>query len=514
MISLQFEDVETLVRNGRHREAKKAIAKLKKQGLSPHVRSLCSDWYLRIGLPNEAIKILGAELLESELKIADIDTLKLQARLAYMLGYFGANQSAERVSKKLEPFLLRDREFAALYYRYRGGNYMRVYKYRLAAESYEKVLNLIDHEKDFYMYQMMSLGMADGLEGIGQPEKAIEIASKVLKVAKTDQLILKGIAHQARGEYFFRKGNLENAEKDFKQSWEFFPKDITSRDYGFLAQWSGALHVIKGNRQKAQEELNLALKILSNDRMRPTNILEVVFWLSMLSTKKIPTEYWVLNTHPSQIPYSLLTGRHTEKKEDLHPWILKRLKKTTRPSYDTWLLESGKVKGVFYSDIVKKSKDGTIDLVSGVIYDRRTNQTLTNLKTKCLLALASSAHLGLSDWALIDYIYSEEWHVPQSMMIRLNDLVKQLRLQGFKITRRKNQFFWIPSPKLCILMPVNHVVQDVSHHLKCVMNSFTRLDIERLYGITPPTAKQSLKEWTSKKLISVEESGRNTTYHF
>jgi hypothetical protein len=122
---------------------------------------------------------------------------------------------------------------------------------------------------------------------------------------------------------------------------------------------------------------------------------------------------------------------------------------------------------------------------------------------RALTAIISSGSLGISLWALIDYIYYQEPISFQYGEGRLKAILTDLKKMNIK-SYRKNNFYFSDIPKrTAIILPMDSSTAmpwlpfQINHP-----ENFSRMDLEKFYKIHKATANRWLNEWQKLKILT------------
>ncbi len=507
--------INNLIKTGNINRAKILIIKYARQrAVCPTDKIIIADWYKRIAQHQMAFNVLGGEIGSNELHQMSDEILYVQTTLANLLRYVGAKYYAKRIFDKIIN-IARLKEIKLgkafpLFYSYLANYFLNCYDFKNAVTYCKKALICL--AKDSYKYKVMSVGLADALEGCGFTDKAIELINVTLKKTTTSDTVLLGMLYQARGEYHFKSGNISHARKDFQKSWSYFGPNTRTHDVAQLAQWSGALYVMTSNHKLAKKELDLAFKILNHKYTQPSNIIAVLYWLEKISNNNLELGYRIpLRAHIVFSPYAFLLGKKYNKdsKIPLHPWIAKQYSETEN---DCWLITNKDITPQKYKNVINNCRNDTnhiVDLYSGIIWGERRHKTtiLSDIQNKCLLAILGSGLLGINKWALLDFIYRQSFFDPKIGIDRLKKLIKGGNHKPVAVIHKKNYYYADIPINTAVIIPMNTNSCGLYNYIFSQRNAFDRKYIEKTFSVHKNTALGWLKDWCDKGLVSREQTG-------
>jgi len=522
-----FDKIETLIRNGKIQLAKNELALFSKsKKLLPLERVRLALFHMRLGQAYKAIHCINKELAPNQFNDASTEELCEQAVLAHLLNQMGAQKYARRLLATIaECTTARKISLGTTLPdidRFVANIYFGAYDYPNALPYFKRALSHLGNP-DSYRYKLTEIGIADVLEGMGNSQKAIEMVTDIGSRTGEDQKLLKAICFQARGEYYFRRGENDDyiqARRDFETAFTLFDEKIDTKDFAFLKKWSGLLSLHEGDEAKAHEELETALTILKTSKNRPTTYLEVFYWLEQIPSYHAPlTDKLALRCYPLSCPFSNLAGKWDEHGKVLsNSWIAQLFYKlNVSDTNNCWLIDSQNITEKsykhFYHEEKKLLENEFIDLLAGLYFTKDEGLYIfSENQTKALLTIIGSGSLGVSQWALIDSIYDQNFYDPISGIERINKTIEQLRKHGFEITRKDNQYFFENTANITLLIPKDLHFKGILEHLKITLKTFKRKDLEEIYKIKKATANTWIVEWEEKNLIEKSGVGKSSFY--
>lgn len=547
-INEQINAVEIMIKSGQHNSALKSIKMLLKNNIafiSSSYKSLItiSNQLKRLGDVVGAIKVLGNELDQNQLRNADEGQLIIQLRLAEILNFIGAKYVALRiVDGVLHEGVCRKLHFderwpelnfylADMYLSY--GDYVKSEKY------YQRVID--DVKNNSYTVKLAKVGLADSYEAQGNSVEAVNVVTNLLtKEISAEETILQAICYQARGEYLFKQNDYANAYKDFLQALSIFPNDVKTKDLAYLLKWIGAYHYTVGDsKDHALDFLKRAYEILNIQNAQPMALIEVLYWMEKIDSNSISfTEKIASRNHINFSPMSYLLGKQIahENTIPLHKWVQTNYHPNNNNSWfidldlqDINAINYMSLSSTFELSSVNNDLDCNnnceyyiLDLVSGCIISchsnyRQTNcELLSELQVMALIAIISTGSMGISKFALIDYVYRSSFFNIESGERRLKELLKRLEKLNCKIIRNKNYYYFdFANNKFTkIILPMNYKSCRVEFLFKKFYTIFSRNDVQAFFNLSPSSAKSLIKNWIDSKNIKIQSSGKNTQYEF
>ncbi len=524
-----FEKIESLIRHGKIQLAKNELALFSKsKKLLPLERVRLALFHMRLGQAFKAIHCINKELAPDQFGSASVEELCEQAVLAHLLNQMGAQNYARRLLRTIEESTAARKITLGATLpdidRFLGNIYFGAYDYPNALPYYQRALAQVGNP-DSYRYKLAQIGVADVLEGMGNTQEAIDMVTDISTRTGDNQKLLMAICLQARGEYYFRRGeadDFQKARKDFDEASILFDEKTDTKDFAFLNKWSGLLRLQEGQEQKAQEELKKSLEILQTSKNRPTTYLEVFYWLEQIASYQAPlADKIALRCHPLPCPFCNLSGKWDERGKVLsNKWIAQLFTKLKEaPEFDCWFIDQNDITQKNYGHFHHKEKSSLkmelVDLVAGLYYSKDGSLYIfSENQTKALLSIVGSGSLGVSQWSLIDSIYDQNFYDPISGIERINKTIEQLRKHGFEISRKDNQYFFENTNEFCLLLPKDLQFKGIIEHLKITSQNFKRKDLEEIYKIKKATANTWIVEWEEKDLIEKSGVGKSSFYSF
>ncbi len=513
MLSEKYrKKIEAAIKTGQRSAAIKLITGLKKTKSHNNLEKIqISEWHKRLGEPEKALKLLGPPATKTELKIMSKDGLCVQITIANLLRYLGAKYLAQKifnnVNKLVDEKKINLTKIFPGYFKFKALAHLSEYNFKAAETTCKEALNLC--KKDSYEYKIAKIRLADALEGLGKTTEAIKTLAGILETALDTETVLKGICHQARGEYFFRSGHFKNARKEFETSKKYFISESRTPDLADLARWSGGLYLECGCHKEAKDDLLFALDILNHPGTQPSAIISVLYWLDKLPNYNLPIEYKIpLRAHFIFSPYAYMAGKQFTQTGVIHahPWMFKRYAQTTA---DCWLITNDKITAIEYEKTINQVPMVELtDLYSGIIFRKNGKTILPELESMCLAALVSAGELGANELALVDFIYRQDFYDLQSGILRTRRLISRLCKKGFKITKKNNYYFIDHLKNVAIPMNLNNY--GIHNYLMARKQVFTNEDIVKLLNLSARTSARYINDWhkngTIKKCSDIKNS--------
>lgn len=500
MTKSSLKQVESLIKSGQLEEAEALLIKIVKIcDLTPMQRLTASIQFQWLDKTSEAIRVLGPILNSSELSSASNENLYLQIRRAQLLAFTGASHAAANIFQDVELIVAkRERDFTTdfpQYHRSLADYHINKGNFAKAYEHFVKVTE--SFEPSDQAARFAQIGICDCLDGLGKSSEAVDAITRFIAQLNDDDQIFKAIALQARGEYYFRLQQWQKAQEDFDQSFTYFGTDNATKDFAYLLKWSGALRIYEGDFKSAELELLKAYDILNHPKNQPHAIIEVLYWLEKLKGDFLSMPNRIaLYAHPCRSKFS---------------WTISQLQE---PISQTWKIDHT-IQAGSYKELVKEViRRPTLDLVCGMLrLPNQTFQLLGQLETKFLIGVISAGSVGINDWALIDFIYQQQFSEFESSFDRLRALAAQLKKKDFPIVRENNTWHWKQN-NWTILLSTNLSYLGPKAWIEAHQPIFNRIDIENFFTVPSRTANNWIKNWLTQGAIKALNSGKKIQYQF
>ncbi|HAZ14760.1 MAG: hypothetical protein A2X86_10515 [Bdellovibrionales bacterium GWA2_49_15] len=508
--------------SGRPDEGRSLLAKfLKTNSLSTWDTILVSEIYRSLSELDRALKVLGPELGPSELRNAPDDQLALQFRLAYMLQNNGARFLAERMFANLTDEVHRRGKDPVLinphYWRYLTALYLTMEDYANALTSAQKATQTLTSEQSEWWGSMINQSIA--LFGLHQTQACELFLTQLLEKAVSIGHHHCDLVHHRLALLYLDTCDWPKALYHCQEA-ERTLKNPYSLKYIYICRAIGTYYSLQGDAASAVKYLMKGLGPQTQSAIPPYTNMMNYYWLEKNLGNRLPVaQRLATRAHISFCPASYALGKcytHEQLPLTLHFGM-----KYTENSHDCWVVEGDKILATRYSEVIhnyRTNKWPLMDLYSGVVYppgsEGDTAILLTDLQVRCLSTILGSGDLGVSRWALTDFIYRQDFFHPTDGENRLKNLVQKLRKVGFEI-KCENNLYSIELPKdQVILLPMDHLSRGPQAILAIQHPIFKRSDVETMFQIGSSTAKGWIKQWLEDGFIEAEGKGRNIAYIF
>ena len=470
--------------------------------------------YLNImGKGDWALKILGKILSVSELAHASPIDLALQADIASKLIFHSANYTAARLLENVKASIGREMRLGEVldkwpYYRGLALTYM--YRSQEAQIVLSDALNFYAEAKERAEFKFCHLLYLKSLIDQRNYEGALEhcgLAKKYFQEGdKRFLLFLKASEAEAR----LMLGERKTAKKIYLECLQVEKKNSLSPTLANFYRLLGEISHLEGNDYLGADYLARAVNVLNNISHVPA-----FHWFPLLYSLEKFGDFQSTFKHrlflrlfPAYSPYTaMIDGKKIELATAPY------LEQTFIPSASNcWLIKNQKILAInshqFWTQSFKKS-DEVIDLASGRFKPRGTYQfsSLSTLQARCLRALLGSAHTGVKNIHLMDYVYRQEFVDLQSGQARLDKLVAHLRLMGFSIKLEETRYYFTPSSSAYFLCLKSNRDPDPLILFELRQN-FSRQDVEDFFGVKRSRAGQLLEGWIKEGRVAPTGEGR------
>lgn len=517
-----IQHADDLIKLGKHTLAKQALRELltRKNLTSKHKLNISGHFLRLYDIPN-AIKILGKILDLGQLKHASIDNLILQLQIALIYDISGGRYVSSQMIRNIETEAERRKIDLSLHwpeYTFNLGNYY------WGQNFYEKSLNYFQkaaHNTNISEYQqkVAKLGICDNLEALGNSKEAIQKITDLIKNDILDnEVLLKAVLIQARGEYYLRDNQLSKAKQDFDHARNIFPRNTTENvDHYYM--WNGIYFHMSNGPEKAKECFSQALNIIQEKNGWNKRLIELFYWIEKNNSKEVSlTQKIASRCHPTFSPYSFLLGKKAliGQQQELSKWLKERYIDT---EFDCWIITNRNINPIKYSEFNSlKHNRKILDLVSGCIIQKNETApliTLSKIQSLCLTGIIASGSLGISRYSLVDFIYRENFISLDMGSNRLKELIKRLRNDfDIKIIRDDNIFYYNFTNDYDIILDMQLQCANAFLLFKKNFTYFTRKDLENYFSLKSTASKDMLKKWRQSGIVIVHDQGKITKYSF
>lgn len=262
-----IQNIEKLVAARHTTKARAQIAELlRRSNANDSSFFLACDWYRRLGLFSEGLRLILQKGQGVKLRPANsVDRQKL-IWLARFLNSLGASEFAVQVLEKVELHSAQEFQYAA-------GIALADFNHEKAHFYYSKMLEF-DSDPKSDRVQIALLGLADALAGQGRHAEAIAMAEKYFPFVAAPTV--KGIYHQALGEYFARAGQFAKAKKQLEQAAPYFSAHDETPDHAIYKKWLGFTLAKTGQLKHGEKLLKEAMAMIRNLSIRDEAWLDIV----------------------------------------------------------------------------------------------------------------------------------------------------------------------------------------------------------------------------------------------
>jgi tetratricopeptide (TPR) repeat protein len=435
------------------------------------IRIDISEWLRRLGDYRKALHVLQPAVLMSEPKSGPVRG-KALIQMALILNYLGANESALKIAKSVNPSDFDDiKKIAQIY--------LDQFEYPLAHGLLKKGLTLDSNPKS-YASRLVKLAFADSSSGLGLHDEALKMSEVIL--SETKEPLLLGICLEARGEYFTRAGKIDLAFKELKKAEPYFPTHENTPDSALLYKWLGYVSAVQGDRDQAIKCFLKAERILFQPALR----IEAFFDLLRLKRRveMLSNIQWKRVLHYPGLP----TGFLALLKEEC----------------DASLLENA------YFGCPEKSAAIFIDLRRQEIRVNHRCYYGVPIELRCLADLVIASDWGISSVRMQALLWPDEAFSFIQLQKRLEGILHRLRKKyAVKMEIEEGQIR-LDSGALKKIGVASG--SGLLPSLLVGKKEFMRADVEKYYSVSETQAKGYLQAWTQKGWLSKKENGPKTLY--
>lgn len=489
-----------------------------KKGLSTQQKLKLSHELQWLGLPVQAMKALGKIAAPADFHLLAPEEFCLQVRAVYMLNFLGATYVARRLLIRIEEHLENSKiDLSGFHFSldtYRAYIFYESARYHDAFPLFETI---VANAKDFPTKAYLALHLISCLEAIDRESEAKGLALKLFKEIPSENTTLRAMYLQNMGRMELLHGDKKLALNYLDQASSIFGGQHKNKDEAYAILWQGIAKGMQSQEQEAHHLLKMAWELLHHPLSQPQAQLTVLYWMERLGSPPELASQIATRSHTCVNSFSYLLGRpiHKNISYPLHSRVIREAK--SNPDHDAWLVENGKVSPVSYSNLDLNQYDKLLDLYSGIDKDGEGRETFTEIQVRALIATLGAGPIGIHEFALVDFIYRQDFWDWQSGKERLKKLVQYLRKKGMPLTVR-NQIHRLDLNDLDqkpIILPMALDFQGHHHFVRGHAKRFTRLELEELLKTKKTNASLLLKEWCEKGIIAEEgKNGAKVFYTF
>lgn len=489
-----------------------------KKGLSTQQKLKLSHELQWLGLPIQAMKALGKIAAPADFHLLAPEEFCLQVRAVYMLNFLGATYVARRLLTRIEEHLSANKiDLSGFHFSldtYRAYIFYESARYQDALVLFE---NIVANAKDIATKAYLGLNLVSCLEAVDREKDARELALKLFKEIPHENSTLKAMYLQNMGRMELLHGDKKLALNYLDQSTDIFGGQHKNKDEAYAILWRGIAKGLDSQTQESHHLLRVAWDLLHHPLSQPQAQLTVLYWMERLGCKPDLSAQIATRAHSCINSFGYLLGRpiHKNISYPLHARVLREA--SANPDHDAWLVSANEIKPVKYRDINLNHYTKILDLYAGVDKDGSARETFTEIQVRALIATLGAGPIGIHEYALVDFIYRQDFWDWQSGKERLKKLVQYLRKKGMPLTVR-NQIHRLDLADIDTKPVIIPMALDFQghHHFVCGhAKRFTRLELEDLLKTKKTNASLLLKEWCERGLITEEgKDGAKVYYTF
>ncbi|PIP88593.1 MAG: hypothetical protein COW01_13720 [Bdellovibrionales bacterium CG12_big_fil_rev_8_21_14_0_65_38_15] len=482
---------------------------INKKGLSIQQKLKLSHELQWLGMPVQAMKVLGKIAAPADFHLLSPEEFCLQIRAIYMLNFLGATYVARRLLEKTIEHLDHQKIDLAGYHfsleTYKAFIFYESARYYEALPLFEKI---VANSKEPATKIYLELHLVACLEACGHIEKAKLLAHKNIALLSPENDTLKAMYFQNLARIHIISGDYENGQKFIEEAIQIFGTEKRNKDQAYVFLWQAVIKGQMGEKEESKRLLNIAWDVLHHPLSQPQSQLTVLYWMEKNQLEIEMPSRIAIRAHSCIHSFSYLLGKPINKSPyPLHARIEKSAQYVE--SHDCWYITKDDVIPMAYTDLDMNALDNVLDLYSGVEKKGQERETFTEIQIRAIIAAVGSGPIGIHEFALIDFIYRQDFWDWQSGKERLKKLVQYLRKKGIPLTVN-NQIHQIDIFELDIfpiILPMALDFQGHYHFVSAHTKSFTRQELEDILGTKKTNASLLLKEWS--KLGILEESSKD-----
>ncbi len=266
--------IENTVRAREVADARKLIRRFLREEKNrfPAVLKSC-EWFRRLGLFREAYLLVAPKSWNLTRLAESPERTEPLLWAAYFLDLQGASLYAQKILDRIPLTTLPSLAVA-------GTIRMSNRSFGEAIDAFEAYFRKTAGDADkleSYAHKMHRISLADSYAGLGRfPDAHRELDSVI---PGPDDRFLRGILHQARGEYFALASRPLESLRELDAALTFFPTTERTVDFAFLQKWRGWALSILGKKAEASSAFSEALAVLGKPDHRPEMILDCLYWM-------------------------------------------------------------------------------------------------------------------------------------------------------------------------------------------------------------------------------------------
>lgn len=490
---------------------------INKKGLSIQQKLKLSHELQWLGMPVQAMKVLGKIAAPADFHLLSPEEFCLQVRAIYMLNFLGATYVARRLLEKTTDHLDQNNIDLSGYHfsleTYKAFIFYESARYHEALALFEKI---VSKSKEPATKIYLELHLVACLEACGQSDKAKDLALKNISVLKPENDALKAMFLQNLARIYILEGDLVKGQNYIDEAAAIFGMEKRNKDQAYVFIWQGVIKGKNGEKEESKRLLDIAWDVLHHPLSQPQSQLTVLYWMEKNETKLDIASKIAIRAHSCIHSFSYLLGKPINNSPyPLHARIQKDA--SFIENHDCWFITKDEVIPMSYTELDLNSLDQAFDLYSGVEKKDKQRETFTEIQVRAIIAAIGAGPIGIHEFALIDFIYRQDFWDWQSGKERLKKLVQYLRKKGVPLTVQ-NQIHQINIFDLNIfpiILPMALDFKGHHHFVRAHRKSFTRQDLEEILGTKKTNASLLLKEWSKLGLLEeFSKDGIKVIYRF
>ncbi len=482
---------------------------ISKKGLSIQQKLKLSHELQWLGMPVQAMKVLGKIAAPADFHLLAPEEFCLQIRAIYMLNFLGATYVAKRLLEKIEDHLkVQKIDLAGYHFSMETYKAFILYESARYDEALELFQTIVKQSKEPATKMYLELHLMVCYEACGETKKAKDLALENIKHLKPDNDTLKAMYLQNLARISILEDDLDTGQEYINEALSLFGMEKRNKDQAYAFLWQGVIKGKQGDREESARLLNIAWDVLHHPLSQPQAQLTVLYWKEKSQIELDIASKLATRAHSCIHSFSYLLGKPINNSPyPLHARIQKNAQ--FNKSHDCWLVTKEDITPQAYNELDLNSFEQVLDLYSGVEKNSDQRDTYTEIQIRAMIAVIGSGPIGIHEFALIDFIYRQDFWDWQSGKERLKKLVQYLRKKGIPLTVQ-NQIHKINIDELRvspIILPMALDFQDHYHFVKAHTKSFTRQELELILGTKKTNASLLLKEWSKQGIL--EESSKD-----
>jgi tetratricopeptide (TPR) repeat protein len=285
---------------------------------------------------------------------------------------------------------------------------------------------------------------------------------------------------------------------------------VPASDLAYIYFMMGMNEFFQKNNDRAKIYLHKALEFSSIN----TDRLLFYFWLEQIDPKELdPLQKVFIRCASFRSTPSFLMGNRFEKSLSYHHDVYDFAREVELSHNDSWMISNNNIIDCSYSNY--EINENLLDLKAGiVIKNKNVTYILSQIRAKCLRVIISHGKEGVNISTLVDALFDEQVYYYHSALLRVKNLLVELKKLGFKLRRVNNIIYYqFEKNNFHILFPKNHEHIGVFCYIKKISpNLINSTILQDVLNIKSAQASLLIKAWKEAELIEPIRNGKYGHY--